>query len=101
MNNIPDIAESRAIRLFNEHFSNNLSTRYDKLMEEIKELDEAIKEYENKKTPETLAHLFDELSDVQGVFTHLASLVGLYQREMLNSCIDKVKGRMIDPNYRR
>lgn len=100
---IPDIAEQRAIKLFTKEFGNDIMSRYKKFQEEVKELDEVYHEYFDTldKSPEAYKHLLDELSDVQGTFTHLASLMGLYQREMLHNCIDKVTTRKTNPNYKR
>ena len=98
---IPDIAEASAIKLFTKEFGTDFNTRLEKFNEECKELNDAIVEWNEEPTVERLEHIIDEFSDVQGTFTHLASLMGLYQREMLHNCIDKVKGRKIDPNYKR
>lgn len=100
---IPDIAEQRAIKLFTKEFGNDIMSRYKKFQEEIKELDEVYHEYfdAHDKSPEAYKHLLDEFSDVQGTFTHLASLMGLYQREMLHNCIDKVTIRKTNPDYKR
>ena len=70
-------------------------------LEELNELHDAINDHKILDTPESLEHLLDELSDVQGTFTHLASLFGLYQSEMLHYCMDKVIGRKTDQNYKR
>lgn len=99
--NIPNITEDRAIKLFTKEFGNDIFTRYDKFREELEELHEVFHEYQDNKSPEALEHLKDELSDVQGTFTHLASLMGLYQQEMLHNCIDKVTTRKTNPNYKR
>ena len=98
---IPDIAEQRAIKLFTKEYGDDLFTRYDKFREEIEELHQVFHEYQDNKSPEVLEHLKDELSDVQGTFTHLASLMSLYQREMLYNCIDKVTTRKTNPDYKR
>ena len=98
---IPDIAEASAIKLFTKEFGTDFNTRLEKFNEECKELNDAITEWNEEPTVERLEHIRDEFSDVQGTFTHLASLMGLYQREMLHNCIDKVKGRKTDPNYKR
>lgn len=105
---VRDITEAKAIDLFTSQFGTNLVSRYEKFMEEVQELKEVFEEYldamNNSKfdmLPGIEEHLIDEFSDVQGTFTHLTSLKGLYQQEMLHNCIDKVKGRMIDPNYKR
>ena len=99
--NIPDIAEQRAIKLFTKEFGTDLLVRHNKFMEEVGELNQAFHEYRLEPTPERLQHLLDEYSDVQGTFTHLASLMGLYQREMLHNCIDKVINRKTNPDYKR
>ena len=100
---IPDIAEQRAIKLFTKEFGDDIVTRYKKFQEEQKELDEVFQEcfVTGIMTPDLHKHLLDELSDVQGTFTHLASLMGLYQREMLHNCIDKVTTRKTNPDYKR
>mgnify|MGYP002507802586 CR=1 FL=1 len=101
--NIPNITEARAIKLFTKEFGNDIMSRYKKFQEEVKELDEVYHEYfdAHDKSPEVYKHLLDEFSDVQGTFTRLASLVGLYQQEMLHNCIDKVTTRKTNPNYKR
>jgi hypothetical protein len=99
--NMPNITEHKAIELFTKKYGDDLITRYEKFNEEVKEFREVFEQYINNKSPELLLRLVDEASDVQGTFTHLTSLVGLYQKEMLHYCIDKVKGREIDPNYKR
>jgi hypothetical protein len=98
---IPNVTEYKAIELFTKKYGDDLLSRYEKFQEEIEELDEVITEWLAFRSPEQLEHLLDELSDVQGTFTHLASLMGLYQKEMLHYCVDKVNGREIDPNYKR
>lgn len=98
---IPDIAEQRAIKLFTKEFGNDIISRYKKFQEEVRELNDAINDHQIMNSQESLEHLLDELSDVQGTFTHLASLMGLYQREMLHNCIDKVTTRKTNPNYKR
>jgi hypothetical protein len=99
--NIPNITEHKAIELFTKKYGNDLLTRYEKFNEEVEEFREVFEQYINNKSPELLLRLVDEASDVQGTFTHLASLMGLYQKEMIHYCIDKVKGRETDPNYKR
>ena len=98
---IPDIAEASAIKLFTKEYGTDFNTRLEKFNEECKELNDAITEWNEEPTVERLEHIKDEFSDVQGTFTHLSSLMLLYQREMLHNCIDKVKGRKTDPNYKR
>ena len=98
---IPDIAEHQAIKLFTKEFGTDFNTRLEKFNEECKELNDVITEWNEEPTIERLEHIKDEFSDVQGTFTHLASLMGLYQREMLANCIDKVTTRKTNPDYKR
>jgi len=98
---IPNIAEHQLIELFSKEFGTNFTTRLEKFNEECKELNEAITEWNNEPTIERQKHIIDEFSDVQGTFTHLASLLGLYQKEMLHNCIDKVITRKTNPEYKR
>ena len=98
---IPDIAEHQAIKLFTKEFGTDFNTRLEKFNEECKELNDVITEWNEEPTIERLEHIKDEFSDVQGTFTHLASLFGLYQREMLYNCIDKVTTRKTNPDYKR
>lgn len=99
--NIPDIAENRAIKLFTKEFGHDIISRYKKFKEEVAELNDAINDHQIIGSQESLEHLLDEFSDVQGTFTHLASLFGLYQRKMLHNCIDKVINRKTNPDYKR
>jgi NTP pyrophosphatase (non-canonical NTP hydrolase) len=102
-----NITEHRAIKLFSKKFGTDFMTRLDKFNEEVSELNEAIKIYNTLKDDrpeivyEMLEHIDDEFSDVQGTFTHLASLRQLFQREMLDNCIDKVIKRETNPEYKR
>jgi NTP pyrophosphatase (non-canonical NTP hydrolase) len=104
---IPDITEDRSIKLFYRKFGRDFMSRLKKLNEEVAELNEAVDIYNTLKDVkpeligELLEHIDDELSDVQGTFTHLSSIRERYQKDMLESCIDKVVKREKDPNYKR
>ena len=99
--NPPNITESRTIRLFTQEWGDNFQVRFEKYKEESLELIEAIEAYNLNPSVERLEHLKYEFCDVQATFTHLASLMGLYQFEMLDTAVDKVKKRKTDPNYKR
>ena len=105
--NIPDITEAKAIKLFNQKFGTDFLTRYNKFREEVTELNQVVEnilEARNNGQQPTdfdIDHLKDELSYVQATFTYLASLFGQYQKQMLESAIDKVTTRETDPNYKR
>ena len=102
---IPGITETSAVRLFNEKFGVDILSRVEKLAEEFDELTEAFGNVYNgdglMDNPEALAHLNDEICDLYGALTHLAAVRGLYHRDMLDSCVDKIRGRETDPGYRR
>lgn len=98
MNNIPHITEHRAIKLFDEKFGRDKVTRFLKVREEFRELSDAFSEFIITGNDE---HLRDEICDLQATVTHLASLFDLYQKQMLNTAIDKVKTRETDPGYKR
>jgi len=101
--NIPNVSEHSAVALFTKEYGDNIITRYNKLKEELQELDEVFNEcfITGIMTPDLHKHLLDKLSDVQGTFTHFASLFSLYQKEMLYNCIDKVTTRKTNPEYKR
>lgn len=104
---VRDITEARAVDLFTKKFGNDFMTRLKKFNEEVAELNEAVEIYNTLKDvqPELivdmLEHIDDELCDVQGTFSHLSSIRGMYQKEMLESCLDKVKQRETNPDYKR
>jgi len=87
---IPDIAEQQLIKLFDKKFDGDIKSRYDKFMKECFDLNISITAYYDNKSPKQLEILLERLSYVQGTFTHLASTMGLYQREMLHNCIDNI-----------
>ena len=102
-----NVSESKAIKLFDEKFGREFMSRLKKFDEEVIELNEAIEIYNILKdakpelVDDMLEHIDDELSDVQGTFTHLASIRNMYQSNMLDNCIDKVKQREKNPDYKR
>jgi len=102
---IPSITEARTVKVFNQEFGTDILSRMEKLAEEFEELTQAFSDVYNGdglgNDPERLAHLDDEIGDLYGVITHLASLRGLFQRDMLDGCLDKVVGRKKNQNYRR
>ena len=102
-----NVSESKAIKLFNEKFGCEFMSRLKKFNEEVTELNEAIEIYNTLKdakpelVDDMLEHIDDELSDVQGTFTHLASIRNMYQSDMLDNCIDKLKQRETNQDYKR
>lgn len=51
--------------------------------------------------PGRMNAVIDELADLNAVVFHSAVILGISQRDLLEMAYDKVKGRQIDPNYKR
>lgn len=96
--NIPHITEHKAIALFNQKFGTDKITRFLKVREEFREMTEAFSEYLATGNDE---HLRDEICDLQATLTHFASLFNMFQKEMLETSMDKVVTREIDSEYKR
>ena len=96
--NIPHITEHKAITLFNQEFGTDKTTRFLKVSEEFREMKEAFLEFIETGNDE---HLRDEICDLQATVTHLASLFNMYQKEMLETSMDKVVTRKTSPSYKR
>jgi hypothetical protein len=94
------ITEARAIDLLNELYGTNPIERLEKFEEEVKELNEAIT-YTECELYSNNCSVINELSDCYIILTHIASLYGVHGAELLDIAIDKIKGRQIDPNYKR
>lgn len=99
--NVPDITESRAIKLFDKEFGRDIFSRALKIKEEHEEFQEALKAYSENPTFENMLHLKDEMSDLYATVSHGASTIELYHKELLYMAIDKVIKRKTDPNYKR
>lgn len=98
--------KTKILALFNKLYGKNLSKRYKKLTEEFNELKEVIdNNNENNSEPENskefLENFVDELADVNAFIFHIAGILELTQDELLNKAVDKVVGRMKNPNYKR
>lgn len=96
--NIPNITEHKAIKLFDEKYGRDKTTVFLKVREEFREMSAAFSEYLATGDDE---HLCDEICDLQATVTHLASLFGMYQKQMLHTSVDKVIKRESDPDYKR
>lgn len=88
--------------LFNELFGTNIASRCRKMEEEFNEYKAAVKhalpEFDD---PGRMNAVIDELADLNAVVFHSAVILGISQRDLLEMAYDKVKGRQIDPNYKR
>jgi hypothetical protein len=111
---INNITEFRFFRVVTDKFGTILLSRFDKLEEEMNELFEArdqlhdaysstvdFGEVEPERRHELMEHLKDEVCDVYGILTHIAGLLGMNQREMLDTVLDKLKQRETDPEYKK
>jgi len=86
--------EHKAINLFNDKFGTDVKSRFEKVKEEFNELIEAFNSC-------NLEHIKDEICDCQATLSHFASLHNLYNKNMLETAIDKVIKRETNPNYKR
>jgi hypothetical protein len=75
--------------------------RVKKLEEEQNELIDALNQYIMEPTIENAQKVKDEMADCEIIKTQIGSFFGVYQKNLLDMAIDKVKGRQIDPNYKR
>jgi NTP pyrophosphatase (non-canonical NTP hydrolase) len=91
--------EDEVVKLFNEKYGIDFESRLRKLREETDELLEAAGDMEDNPCPGTISHFIDELSDVQGVLSHIHSLFALDNDKAILNCIIKNKCREIDPTY--
>lgn len=77
--------------LFTSQYGTDLSVRNDKLREE----------YTEYITSTSKDNAIDELSDLVAVATHIAGIYGVTIEELQLMAIDKVRGRINNPNYKR
>lgn len=100
-----DRIKEHAKRIFDEKFGHNANSRFNKLREEYEELTEAYETLVNvdrtKDYSKEKQHVEDELSDLNAVLFHIATIFELDNKTMLLMALDKVKGRETDPNYKR
>jgi NTP pyrophosphatase (non-canonical NTP hydrolase) len=95
----------RAKSLFDQKFGNNAYSRFQKLNEEYDELIEAyeqlIKVGPCSEHSKEKKHVEDEMSDLNAVLFHIATIFGHDNKTLLLMALDKVKGRETDPDYKR
>ncbi len=88
---------------FTKKYSDDLDARFRKLNQEVLELNEAFENYQGAIDPSDrkrkYEHLKDELGDVQTVLTHICTILGVSQEELLINSIVKSKVREVLPNY--
>lgn len=97
--------KQKILEMLNEKYGTNLNLRLEKLSEEYNELVETVEEVPGTLTLEHcvsfIRDFVDELSDVNVIIFHMAGILGLSQDELLAMAVDKIKGREINPNYKR
>lgn len=95
----------RAKGLFDQKFGNDVFLRFRKLKEEYKEFIEAFNDFcaaeSDAEHEKAIQHLVDELSDLNAVAFHLATIFGEDNKTLLLMALDKVRGRETDPDYKR
>lgn len=91
------------VQRFDMLFGRNLDLRLRKLTEEYNELISAAENYRKNGTltDKDKENIVDELADVNAVIFHIASLFGLSQTELLAMAVDKIEGRLHNPDYKR
>lgn len=88
------------LEYLNKKYGTSVDSRMRKLEEEFNELKEAA-EKDIYKNTENLADFVDELADLNGVLFHIAGILGYSQDDLMAMVMDKIKGREVDPNYKR
>lgn len=88
------------LEYLNKKYGTSVDSRMRKLEEEFNELKEAA-EKDIFKNTENLADFVDELADLNGVLFHIAGILGYSQDDLMAMVMDKIKGREVDPNYKR
>lgn len=86
-------------------FGKDIALRCNKLTEEYHELMEVLDRplcvIGSEGYKEFISDFIDELADVNAVVFHIAGILGFTQDQLLNMAVDKVVGRVKDPNYKR
>lgn len=95
--------ETAVNEYFTKKHGDDLDARFRKLNEEVWELNKAFENYQGAIDPSDrkrkCEHLKDELGDVQTVLTHICTILGISQEELLINSIVKSKVRGVIPNY--
>lgn len=90
------------LNTFNELFGTDIDSRNRKLSEEYGEYMEAANAFIRNPDDRALFDaMIDELADLNAVAFHIAGIVGKSPYDLLQMAFDKVKGRQIDPEYKR
>ena len=100
MSELPNITEYSAFKLFDEKYGRDLKTRFAKIEEEFNELKKEVEKISDNPDENLIIRIKDETCDLNACVGHFASILRLYQHEMLHYVVDKIKGREKDPNYK-
>ena len=101
MSSLPNITEYSAFNLFDAKYGRDLKTRFAKIEEEFNELKNEVEKISDNPDENLIIRIKDETCDLNACVGHFASILKLYQHEMLHYVVDKIKGREKDPNYKR
>lgn len=102
---VPDASAGtqKLISLCDELYGTDLRARLEKLSEEYGELCEAARPFILGDSMDRMIQerMLDEMADLLAVLLHTASILGATGRDLVASALDKIEGRMTDPEYRR
>lgn len=98
--NKTDLNEQQIMQYFDDKFGTDIISRFKKLREEQKELEEAESLCCGTYNDETFSNLVDEVSDVLSVIIHAGHCMGYTSEQLLNMSYEKCKIREIDPGYK-
>ena len=101
MSSLPNITEFSAFNLFDAKYGRDLKIRFAKIEEEFNELKKEVEKISDNPDENLIIRIKDETCDLNACVGHFASILKLYQHEMLHYVVDKIKGREKDPNYKR
>ena len=101
MSSLPNITEYSAFNLFDAKYGRDLKTRFAKIEEEFFELKKEVEKISDNPDENLIIRIKDETCDLNACVGHFASILKLYQHEMLHYVVYKIKGREKDPNYKR
>lgn len=101
MSSLPNITEYSTFNLFDAKYGRDLKIRFAKIEEEFFELKKEVEKISDNPDENLIIRIKDETCDLNACVGHFASILKLYQHEMLHYVVDKIKGREKDPNYKR
>lgn len=87
--------------LASQLYGTDVDARLMKLCEEYFEVRKSWKVYQQERTIDNYEAFKEELCDLSGVLTHLLAITQQTQDNAIERVLDKIKGRITDPDYLR